>query len=84
MRPHLLAFARMRDRPIYCGNFDYDATAREVEKLFEKFGDVERVDMKTGAAFSSKQYLAWVIVHFKAISFFTIAFRDNGLAMCHL
>jgi RNA recognition motif-containing protein len=40
----------MQDRPIYCGNFDYDATAREVEKLFERYGQVERVDMKTGTS----------------------------------
>ena len=33
---------------VFCGNFEYDAREREIEKLFDKFGDVERVDMKTG------------------------------------
>lgn len=35
-------------RPIYVGNFEYDASSREIEKLCEKYGDLERVDMKTG------------------------------------
>lgn len=39
------------DRPVFCGNFEYDASLREVEKLFERYGPVERVDMKTGFAF---------------------------------
>jgi hypothetical protein len=38
----------MYDRPVYCGNFEYDATVRGIERLFEKYGDVARVDMKTG------------------------------------
>mmetsp|Transcript_36761 Transcript_36761/g.103717 ORF Transcript_36761/g.103717 Transcript_36761/m.103717 type:complete len:104 (+) Transcript_36761:183-494(+) len=36
------------DRPIFCGNFEYDARQDEIERLFEKFGPLERVDMKTG------------------------------------
>ena len=35
-------------RPVYIGNFEYDATSREVEKLCERYGDLQRVDMKTG------------------------------------
>ncbi|GAQ92008.1 splicing factor [Klebsormidium nitens] len=38
-------------RPIYCGNFEYDARPSEIEKLFSEFGRVERVDMKMGFAF---------------------------------
>ena len=30
------------------GNFEYDAHPREVERLFDKYGPLERVDMKTG------------------------------------
>lgn len=41
----------MYDRPVYCGNFEYDTSIREIEKLFEKYGDVDRVEMKTGEAF---------------------------------
>lgn len=36
---------------LYCGNFEYEASEREVERLFERYGRVERVDMKTGFAF---------------------------------
>lgn len=39
------------DRPIYCGNFEYDATEREILRMFDKYGIVDRVDMKTGFAF---------------------------------
>lgn len=33
---------------IFCGNFEYDAREREIVHLFEKYGQVERIDMKTG------------------------------------
>jgi hypothetical protein len=36
---------------VYIGNFEYDATEREIERLFEKYGKLERVDMKTGNKF---------------------------------
>ncbi|GAV61817.1 LOW QUALITY PROTEIN: RRM_1 domain-containing protein/TraB domain-containing protein, partial [Cephalotus follicularis] len=35
-------------RPIFCGNFDYDARQGDVERLFRKYGKVDRVDMKSG------------------------------------
>uniref|UniRef100_A0A8R7QK86 RRM domain-containing protein n=1 Tax=Triticum urartu TaxID=4572 RepID=A0A8R7QK86_TRIUA len=38
-------------RPIFCGTLDYDARQSEIERLFGKYGRVERVDMKTGFAF---------------------------------
>lgn len=38
-------------RPIFCGNLEYDARQSEIERLFGKYGRVERVDMKTGFAF---------------------------------
>ncbi|CAD7699714.1 unnamed protein product [Ostreobium quekettii] len=37
--------------PVFCGNFEYDAQARDIEKLFDKYGPIERIDMKTGFAF---------------------------------
>ena len=36
------------DRPVFCGNFEYDASAREIERLFERYGRLDRVEMKTG------------------------------------
>lgn len=35
-------------RQIFCGNFEYDATERDIMRLFERFGSVDRIDMKTG------------------------------------
>ncbi|KAJ9171544.1 hypothetical protein P3X46_014900 [Hevea brasiliensis] len=38
-------------RPIFVGNFEYDIRQSELERLFGKYGRVERVDMKSGFAF---------------------------------
>ncbi|XP_042506608.1 serine/arginine-rich splicing factor RS31-like [Macadamia integrifolia] len=38
-------------RPVFCGNFGYDTRQSELERLFNKYGRVERVDMKSGFAF---------------------------------
>jgi arginine/serine-rich splicing factor 4/5/6 len=35
---------------VFCGNFEYDASERDLYRLFEKYGPVERIDMKTGEA----------------------------------
>jgi hypothetical protein len=42
-----------RIRPVYCGNFEYDARQSEIERMFTSYGKVERVDMKTGMCFLS-------------------------------
>ncbi|KAJ8748464.1 hypothetical protein K2173_003360 [Erythroxylum novogranatense] len=41
----------MAARPIFVGNFEYDTRQSELERLFGKYGRVERVDMKSGFAF---------------------------------
>ncbi|KAJ4951675.1 hypothetical protein NE237_028507 [Protea cynaroides] len=38
-------------RPVFCGNFGFDTRQSELERLFNKYGRVERVDMKSGFAF---------------------------------
>ncbi|XP_022979301.1 serine/arginine-rich splicing factor RS31A-like isoform X1 [Cucurbita maxima] len=38
-------------RPIFVGNFGYDTRQSELERLFAKYGRVERIDMKSGFAF---------------------------------
>eukprot|EP00897_Mesotaenium_endlicherianum_P004539 jgi/Mesen1/4112/ME000216S03373 len=38
-------------RPVFCGNFEYDARESEIQRLFTKYGRVDRIDMKTGFAF---------------------------------
>lgn len=35
-------------KPIFCGNLEYDARPSELERLFKKYGKVERVDVKSG------------------------------------
>ncbi|KAJ0042211.1 hypothetical protein Pint_17381 [Pistacia integerrima] len=34
-------------RPIFCGNFEYDARQSDLERLFRRYGKVDRVDMKS-------------------------------------
>ncbi len=34
---------------LFVGNFDYEAQSRDVERLIDRYGDVERIDMKMGA-----------------------------------
>ncbi|KAL3647381.1 hypothetical protein CASFOL_008349 [Castilleja foliolosa] len=38
-------------KPIFCGNFEFDARQTELERLFRRYGKVDRVDMKSGFAF---------------------------------
>ncbi|CAN6443992.1 unnamed protein product [Victoria cruziana] len=38
-------------RPLFCGNLEYDTRQSELERLFSKYGRVDRVDMKSGFAF---------------------------------
>lgn len=38
-------------KAIFCGNFDYEARQSDLERLFRKYGKVDRVDMKSGFAF---------------------------------
>ncbi|KAJ0788911.1 putative RNA recognition motif domain, nucleotide-binding alpha-beta plait domain superfamily [Helianthus annuus] len=35
-------------RPIFCGNIEFDARQGDLERLFRKYGKVDRVDMKSG------------------------------------
>jgi len=35
-------------RPVFVGNFEFDTRQSELERLFSKYGRVERVDMKSG------------------------------------
>lgn len=38
----------MAAKAVFCGNFEYDARQSEIERLFDRYGRVDRVDMKTG------------------------------------
>lgn len=40
---------KVRDmRAIFCGNLEFDARQSDVERLFRRYGKVDRVDMKSG------------------------------------
>ncbi|CAN6987437.1 unnamed protein product [Brassica rapa subsp. trilocularis] len=41
-------------KPVFCGNFEYDAREGDLERLFRKYGRVERVDMKAGCLLEEK------------------------------
>ncbi|KAF8032687.1 hypothetical protein BT93_D1570 [Corymbia citriodora subsp. variegata] len=46
-----LSFDQARMRPVFVGNFEYETRQSELERLFSKYGRVERVDMKSGNCF---------------------------------
>nr|BAH57048.1 AT3G61860 [Arabidopsis thaliana] len=35
-------------RPVFVGNFEYETRQSDLERLFDKYGRVDRVDMKSG------------------------------------
>ncbi|KAL6494041.1 Serine/arginine-rich splicing factor rs41 [Orobanche gracilis] len=38
-------------RPIFCGNLEFGARQSDLERLFRRYGRIDRVDMKSGFAF---------------------------------
>lgn len=38
-------------KPIFCGNFDFETRQSDLERLFSRYGQIERIDMKSGFAF---------------------------------
>ncbi|XP_078178345.1 serine/arginine-rich splicing factor RS40-like isoform X3 [Carex rostrata] len=38
-------------RPIFCGNLDFDTRQSDVERLFRRYGRIDKIDMKSGFAF---------------------------------
>ncbi|MQL72472.1 hypothetical protein Taro_004806 [Colocasia esculenta] len=49
--PHFVQGYSGKMRPVFCGNFDYETRQSDLERLFSKYGRVDRVDMKSGFAF---------------------------------
>uniref|UniRef100_A0A453A7Y6 RRM domain-containing protein n=1 Tax=Aegilops tauschii subsp. strangulata TaxID=200361 RepID=A0A453A7Y6_AEGTS len=39
-----------RMRPVFVGNLDYDTRHSELDRLFYRYGRIERIDMKSGTA----------------------------------
>ncbi|KAF3441270.1 hypothetical protein FNV43_RR15183 [Rhamnella rubrinervis] len=38
-------------KPIFCGNLDFESRQSDIERLFRRYGKVDRVDIKSGFAF---------------------------------
>lgn len=49
-------------RPVFVGNFEYDTRQSELERLFGKYGRVERVDIKSGTVFA-----LWILFCFSCL-----------------
>lgn len=47
-------------RPIFCGNVEYNARQSELERLFRRYGRVDRVDMKSGKPRKSWFYVLFL------------------------
>lgn len=45
---HRFPLAHTNSAAVYVGNYEYDASERELERTFEKYGDVDRVEYKSG------------------------------------
>ncbi|KAF1892203.1 hypothetical protein Lal_00036562 [Lupinus albus] len=44
-------------RPVFVGNFEFDTRQSELERLFSKYGRVERVDIKSDSSASVLKYM---------------------------
>lgn len=49
-------------KPIFCGNLDYDSRQSDIERLFGKYGNVQRVDLKSGEFFPYCCFTTWMLV----------------------
>ncbi|KAJ0572646.1 putative RNA recognition motif domain, nucleotide-binding alpha-beta plait domain superfamily [Helianthus annuus] len=45
-------------KPVFCGNFEYETRQSDLERLFGRYGRVERVDMKSGTM--DKELVSWL------------------------
>ncbi|KAI4328949.1 hypothetical protein L6164_021259 [Bauhinia variegata] len=58
-------------RPVFVGNFEYDTHQSELERLFGKYGRIERVNMKSGTSTKGNyaELLSWLANLSAKISF---------------
>ncbi|KAG5616858.1 hypothetical protein H5410_016682, partial [Solanum commersonii] len=57
-------FCSGRMRPIFCGNFEFETRQPELERLFKRYGKVDRVDMKSGKIVTHVNFLSVPLVLF--------------------
>lgn len=46
-----LVTVSVKMKPVFCGNFEYETRQSDLEKLFGRYGRVDRVDMKSGIVY---------------------------------
>ena len=56
-------------RPIFCGNVEFDARQSDIERLFRRYGRVERVDMKFGKLFFTFVIISVLILNCSQATF---------------
>lgn len=49
-------------RPVFCGNFDFETRQSDLERLFSEYGEVERVDIKSGKVLLSS-FIDKILIH---------------------
>lgn len=49
-------------KPIFCGNIEFDSRQSDLERLFRRYGRVERVDMKSGKLFFFYNVIICVLI----------------------
>ncbi|MFS8001363.1 putative RNA recognition motif domain, nucleotide-binding alpha-beta plait domain superfamily [Helianthus anomalus] len=64
-------------RPIFCGNIEFDARQGDLERLFRKYGKVDRVDLKSGN-------LACYNYIFCMLNFYSCQDIANYIYLCYL
>jgi hypothetical protein len=67
-------------RPVFVGNLDFDARHSELDRLFYRYGRIERIDMKSGPFPTSLSSPSVYALGFGSISLRT----PNSLAKEHL
>lgn len=64
-------------KAIFCGNFDYEARQSDLERLFRKYGKVDRVDMKSGKfglLLLVRHCIVWMIIVYLYFIFLRVIF----------
>lgn len=71
-------FCAGRMRPIFCGNFEFETRQSELERLFKRYGKVDRVDMKSGKIVTHVNFLSVPLFLSNLILLFLFFFKYDG------
>ena len=64
-------------KPLYYGNIEYEARQTDIERLFGRYGKVDRVDMKSG----NKHYHINVHTNHPSCSALTERFEHHSVVL---